>query len=1088
MGDEPADGYLAPLPRRVMEGADESGAGAPAVDPLPFSEELLERANVLLATLDRDVAQLREEQAEAIVRIEQEHARQEVAAAEAAQELERLLDEARDTAQRKGKAELLTRGMQSRIDPRKVRPLSAIVAELEQELRAAQGITGAIRLEAIGVLLLEAHFCVELLKRKAEASKAALITETERDLEKESTEAGASFQIGMDLLIRDLGLLDAALPPAALAWEHEAWDRWVPPQTPSTLVRLGGLTRPAMGDVAVPALLDLGTVAGLLLEGGTLRDEALGITRSTVLRLLAGLPPGGLQLTLVDPTGLGSSFGPFLALAEDDPALLAGGVATLEADIDAALASLAGHVERVIRQFLRGRHATLADCTAAAGEVVEPFRALVVADYPTGFSEQAQELVQRLIEQGPQAGLFTILVRDPTAKAKGRGAARRRVPTGLLHLRAEGGVLMVDRGVAGRWPLLPDEVPPTRPGAGPPPAVVERVVQAVGQGARSGGRGALDVAGAWRLLADASRAAVRLDLPALRRTVDPEAPRTWWGGEVGPRLAVPIGRSGLLDVATLVLDGRDHGSALIVGEPESGVSTLLTTVVTGLSLAYAPGRLDLQLVSLGDRATFAPAATAGLPQASLVADNAERELGLAVLDRLARQVELERHRRLEHDDGAPHEPERRTVLVLDGVEELTVVEDTDSRRALAQLETLIQDGPDHGVHVVLAVRAAPAGSEEESPATLRALERLPVDAIGTRILLHGGTEVTRAVLAGATMNEGDEPVRPGEAVVLSGSGPSASVRPIRLTLTTAKDRYRLLRTLRELATANGIAARPQIHDGTAAARLELSPLQRLLANAEQRDHRLLPRLWLGEPATLGDPVEVQLRRQEGANLLIVSEEHASGAGMLLAAVTSTVLVHGATADVRVLDFTPLETGLTEGAQAFSAHWPVSVERRRNLLKVLDGVHRVVQDRLTAGHYDQRPVVLVVAGIDRARDLEPGSVPDHEPDPVKVLEAVLRDGPDVGVHTVVWSTSLAALERRLGRSAVREFALRAVTRLSEDDSNALIDSGAASALRANQALLHDEDWGRLVRFRPYLPPPTSWLVGLSNAAAGVAADA
>lgn len=1086
VSDEPAEGYLPPLPRRVMDTPDEAGHDAPPIEPRAFVDELLERANVLLATLERDVTHLRAEQAEAIVRIEQEHARQQVAAEEAAAELDRLLGDARDMAQRKGKAELLARGMQAKIDPRRVRPLSAIVAELDSELRAAQGITGAIRLEAIGNLLLEAHICVELLKRKAEATKADLITETQRDLDKESTEAGASFQIGMDLLTRDLAWLEAALPPAALPWGHGGWDRWVPPTSPATLVRIGGLSRPSMGEVTIPALLDMADTPGLLLEGGAVREQALGVARSTLLRLLAGMPPGGMQLTLVDPAGLGSSFSPFLALAEHDPALLAGGVATHEADIDGAIGALAGHVERVIRQFLRGRYSSLAECAAAAGEVVEPFRALVVADYPTGFSEQAQEMVQRLIEQGPQAGLFTILVRDPTTKARSR-KVRRSVPTGLLHLKSDGGTLNLQRGVAGSWALVPDEVPPTRPGAGPDPAVVERIIQAVGQGARSGGRGALDLSGTWRLLDEATRAAVRLDLPAQRRAVDPATPRTWWGGEVGPRVVAPIGRTGVLDVATLVLDGADHGSALVVGEPGSGVSTLLTTIVTGLSLLYAPGRIDLQLVSLGDRATFAPAATAGLPQASLVADNAERELGLAVLERLARQVEIERHRRSEADDGESTEPQRRTVLVLDGVEELNVVEDADGRRAMALLETLVQEGAEVGIHVVLAVRPAGADADEELPAALRALDRLPIEAMGTRLLLSAGGEVAHRVLAGAEVDDEDLPTKVGEALVVSGVGSTPIVRPVRLTLTTAKDRYRLLRTLRELATANQVSARPQIHDGTAAARLELSPLQRLLANADQRDHRRMPRLWLGEPATLGDPVEVQLRRQEGANLLIVSEEHAAGAGMLLAGLTSTVLVHGATADVRLLDFTPLETGLTEGAQAFSAHWPVVVERRRNLLKVLDGVHREVQDRLAANHYGELPLVLMIAGIDRARDLEPGSVPDHEPDPVKVLEAILRDGPDVGVHTVVWSTSLDALERRLGRSAVREFALRAVTRVDAEDSNTLIDSSAAATLRENQALLHDEDWGRLVRFRPYLPPPTTWLVGLSNAAAGVPGD-
>lgn len=1085
MSDDGGDAYLAPLPRRVMDAGD-GGTGAPDVEPVAFVEELLERANVLLATLDKDVTHLREDQQQEILRIEAEHQRKEAAAEEAASVLERALAEAREMAQRRGKADLLSRGMKARIDPRSVRPLPEIVRHLEQELKAASGITAAIRLEAIGTLLLEAHVRVELLKREAEQTKQHLIAETERDLDKESTEAAASFEIGMDLLERDLAVLDAALPLSARPWSEEGWATWEPPVESAPYARLGGLTRPRMREgVTVPALVDLRHAHGLVLEGGERREDVMGAVRSFVVRMLAGMAPGGLHLALVDPTGLGSSFGPFLQLAEHDASLVEGGVATLEGDIDATMARLAGHVERVIRQYLRGRYASLAECNAAAGEVLEPARALVIADYPTGFSAESQQLLARLVDQGPQAGLFTIIVRDPSVKTRRtRRAGRTVLPESLQRITVEDGQLCIDHGVAGRWHLVPDAVPAADGDSAPDASLVDRILVATGESSRMAGHGTVDVDTSWRLLDEALREAIRLDLPARRGSLDPATPATWWGGVVTPRLAVPIGRSGALDVATFVLDSEERGCALVAGDAGSGVSTLLTSVVVGLGMLYRPEDCEMHLVSLGERATFAPAATAGLPHAKLVADNAERELALAVLEKLRRRIESVRSAGPPPEEG----PEARSVLVLDGAEQLTTTEDADARRAVALLETIVQEGPEYGVHVVLGLRSAPEDAEEEHPAVQRLVERLPLEAFGTRVVLRSHDELA-ARLCGAHDDEsGERPTKPGDAMVATGAI-GAGARSARLTNTTAKDRYRLLRALREHATARGVSARPQIHDGTAAARLELSPLHRLLVNADQREHRRTPRLWLGEPATLGDPVEVQLRRQEGANLLLVSDAPEPATGMLLAGLTSMVLVQGATADVRVLDFTPLESGVTQGAQAFSEHWPVKVDRRRNLLKVLDEVHREVQDRLASASYDQLPVVLVLAGVDRARDLEPGSVAADEPDPVKVIEAVLRDGPDVGVHTVAWSSSLEALERRLGRSSVREFALRVVTAVAdEDDSLALIDSTAATSLRPNQALLHDEDWGRLVRFRPYLPPPSSWLVGLSNAAAGVNPDA
>ena len=1071
-------GRLAPLPRRVV---DDPGEGAPGLDVAPdaFVVQLLERAEVLLATLDADVRKLREEQAEEVLRIEADAQRKQETYEKAAELLADLLAQGRELAQRKGKAELLQAGMQAAIDPRRVRDLPTIIEELQGELRAAEGITGAIRMEPIGRLLLEANLAVEILKHETEKAKAALIEETDRDLAQESTEASASFGIGSDLLRRDLGRLEVGLPAPARSLDGGGWRGWEPPDELVPWLRLGTLTREGLDGIGIPWIVPTGGFPGLYLDPGDRDAAATRAVHAVVLRLLAALPPGGVRLTLVDPVGLGATFAPFLRLAEQAPELLDGGVVANADDVEPTLARLAEHVERVHRQLLRGVYGTLAEADAAAGEVLEPHRVLVLAGYPRGLTVEGHALLTRLVEQGPAAGLVVLVVRDASYRVP-RGGPRTITVDGLHKVTAHGGALQHATSDAGTWTYEPDALP-TADDAGR--SVVDRVLTLVADQARGGLRRAVTPAVAWKLLAEAREAGVRPDLPHTAAVCAPGDPSTWWSGDLRPGLAVPIGRQGVRDVATLRLGDGDLGSVLVVGGPGGGVGNLLTAVVTGLSLLYDPRALDVELVCLGERATFAPAATAGLPHASLVADNAERELGLTVLERLVGRLTSIA---AGATDGNGEEPEgRRRLLVLDGVEELLATEDQLGRRAGQLIEQLVQEGPEQGVHVVLAARAG--GSEDELGPVQRTLERLPLDAVGTRVVLPAPPAVVDRIAP--RDDEGAVPtVPPGEALVCTGPPGAGRARPVRLVEVSSRDRYRLLRGVREVATARGIDRRPQIHDGAAATRLELSPLHRLLQHPEQRGQRRVPRLWLGEPVTLGDPVEVLLRRQDGANLLVVGEDGAAAVGMVLAALTSGVLVHGSAIRFDVLDFTPLESGLTEAAQAFSEHWAVAVERRRNLAKVLDRSHRLIQDRHAAGQFDQAPAVLVLAGVDRARDLGGGAAGPGELDPAEQVGTLLRDGPEVGVHVVATTASLEGFERRLGTAALREFALRVATPMDAEESEVLLDSSAAEGLRPHQALLHDEDWGRLVRFRPYLPAPVSWLTGLGRAAAGVAPDA
>ena len=94
-----------------------------------------------------------------------------------------------------------------------------------------------------------------------------------------------------------------------------------------------------------------------------------------------------------------------------------------------------------------------------------------------------------------------------------------------------------------------------------------------------------------------------------------------------------------------------------------------------------------------------------------------------------------------------------------------------------------------------------------------------------------------------------------------------------------------------------------------------------------------------------------------------------------------------------------------------------------------------------------------------------------PPPAERFARILANGPEYGIHTVVWCDSLASVQRGLGRRALRDFDARILFQMSAGDSTELIDDDGASRLGLHTALLVEQGEGRREKFRPYsLPDP------------------
>ena len=808
------------------------------------------------------------------------------------------------------------------------------------------------------------------------------------------------------------------------------------------------------------------------------RDRALALARTLLIRQLAASEPGDMRLTFFDPVGLGQSVAEFLGLAEFDPDLVGGKAWSAPADLAARLAELTAHVELVIQKYLRTTYETIDQFNAAAGEIAEPYRYLVVCDFPTGFTDETFGRLRSIMANGPRCGVRTLLLTSRAVTpgygvdpAQLDGVARRITIGGKFVREHKGYSLYMRLDNAG------DAAAGER--------VANAVIDSVGRRAVSRAELAVTFEKAFALFGQVARRGLRTDLPPSAATVVVADESTWWQADSTRGLFAPIGQKGARDAAILSFDSGDHAGALLVGRPGSGKSTLLHTLVCGLTTLYSPRELELFLIDFKEGVEFKSYAEEGLPHARMVAIESDREFGLSVLQSL--EAELSRRGELLRATGGRHaglqalreatrQPLPRVLLVFDEFQVLFARNDKLGLTAASLLETLIRQGRGFGIHVLLG---------SQSLSGLDALGAHVPQLLPVRILLPAAEADARKVL-GEGNDSGQYLTVHGDGILNASGGAVEANERFKGALLPEPERITRLRRLRLGADAVGFSRRPIVFEGNASVRLDsLAPASfraSLLAPAGAvRSGAGAVRLRVGVPMTTAEGGDIELRREAGANVLAVvrdldGDAVAGPAGGLLAACVAAAALGPARIDI--IDFTPADDGLDELLDPLLERGRIILRRRRAFAPLMEELRKEVRDRIAADDLLRPAQITFLFGVHRARELDSdfGSV-DADPELAEALEEVLRDGPEFGVHTWIWADSVAGAVRRLSSRMIRECAWRVAGKLSADDSLSLLGTDRAAEIRDRQLVLGNDDRALLTRLMSYAPPAPAWLAAV-----------
>ena len=227
--------------------------------------------------------------------------------------------------------------------------------------------------------------------------------------------------------------------------------RWIPRWTRVRNTELGTLilnVRQLAGDLSEEQLAPFRAATGpargptVPASGGTAiacvrwrTDGCRADVASADVALLTSLPPGKVRFTIVDPVGLGDNFAAFMHLADHDEALVTQPHLDRAGPLEKQLADLTrAHGKRHPAIPAQSIH-SIEDYNAQAGEVAEPYRVLVVANFPVNFSPQAARRLVSIVQSGSSCGVYRPHQRGHQA-AVAQGLRTRRsgttVPQSLL--------------------------------------------------------------------------------------------------------------------------------------------------------------------------------------------------------------------------------------------------------------------------------------------------------------------------------------------------------------------------------------------------------------------------------------------------------------------------------------------------------------------------------------------------------------------------------------------------------------------------------------------------------------------------------
>ena len=549
--------------------------------------------------------------------------------------------------------------------------------------------------------------------------------------------------------------------------------------------------------------------------------------------------------------------------------------------------------------------------------------------------------------------------------------------------------------------------------------------------------------------------------------------RDWWKGESAKQIEIPFGIGSDMNIKSLkITQESGQNTAIVIGIPGSGKSVFLHSIICSAAVKYSPDELRMYLIDFSG-VEFNSYALGKLPHARVIAPEAEREFGLSILNELveegSRRMALCRDHNVSNIVDlkriAPEIKIPRLLVIIDEFQKLFEIEnDLISREANSKIHTIIQEFRKFGINLILATQKLPSNSF------------LPRDLIANRIVFKSSPSDFSSLI-NSVGNENMPRLRTGQCVYNSESGAAYDNEKVQGFFVSNTEIDSLLTRLGEFES----------HQNYLRETLKVfrsGELPEFVNRRLMEHHRGIRKadcpipIYVGESISVNEhDVNFEFHHESANNLLVIGGETSIAEGICFHALLSMSTYHE-TDDASIIVINgmrsdnPLAGNIlaTINALPFGAAFPANTAE---IEMTLTAVKETIDSRRESN--ETAPSNIYLGFFDfqncRAFDKDTSGRIEKSSTSSALLEYILRNGPSVGVFTILQVDNLENLAR--AGSVLSTFNYRVALQMPETESNKIMGSAAANKLfvfnrpaSKFRAYLRDNNRNISIKFKPY----------------------
>jgi hypothetical protein len=792
-------------------------------------------------------------------------------------------------------------------------------------------------------------------------------------------------------------------------------------------LRLGNLM-PAKGEseylkINYPSILPFSktNATAFLIDDGN-ETDIRNLFQLFVFRLLLSLPVNLCKFHFIDTYSFGKGFKFINQLSDKiiENALI---------DDDKKLTELITELEHSIRDINRTRlskYDSLEDYNREAGSLAVPFRFVFISHFPYGFNKDLADRLLSLIKNhnATKAGVYIFYSIDNDVEIPhGFDITDFINNSTFVHPKSNGDYeidnSIFDSEFKSRFSV---QLNPTYP------ANIEDIIKHINH----------EIGGI-------KSPPVSLD-SQMKQLIETNQ---YWKESTQLGFKVPIGKKPIDDTVYFEFGGDSADYfAMIGGRPGFGKTVLLHDIICNASIIYSPEELSFYLIDCTNGTGFKPYDK--LPHAKFVSITNEREYTVSALQTLIEEMYARANlfKYASDELGTPIEKIEeyrkksgnvlpRIVVIIDEFQVLLENEDKISRKAKGHLEKLIREGRKYGINIIFCTQSYRNLDFNTDLITLRiAFNLKEYDSVK---VLGGNNEAAASL------------TKKGEAILNNQNGnPRANIK-FQAAYTDKMMEY-VNFCVSKVGELENYNSERFVFDGTINSDISTNETLAKILNRKSPEGNRACKVYIGVPSFIcNEHIYFKIRRNPCSNLLMVGNDVNAAMATIALANFQLQKQSPSNSNFVILDFLSSDDERSNYyANVFAICDNVQVCRGREVANVVDEIEkelneRIENDKNNINNADKGRIVLSLSYIQNAKDLKKDG---YNPSPItKKLIKILKDGPDFGIHLMVYSYTYKGLLEVLEQNVLNEF-----------ENKIVLSEGGGLSILAEQFMAEPKDKG------------------------------